>query len=647
MRSQLELTSPESLPIGAPGATPSREAKSLRLGKAMVYAALVAVLLERMCAVAGDLQLWADGSWFLIKIASSRHYYFWVADWKRELFRSRLFTILAEQTPTVLATHLGVHSLHTLSIVFGITLYSHALLSLYLCYRYASQRWYMLFPLLSFFAGTMNVEAYLSTDSHFIVSLYWPVLFILLFREELTKGTLILLLALSIPLVLAYESMLFFGIILAGVCVWRYRKFSRQAKLMVGLAAWYLFGAALALASIIWPFDPSNRSGFIGGLRALFHMHHIAAEVSLLALLCCGILMAVPARLAAIRKPVALIALAGVFYLWLEVFLGHAPNMLEFEVPARVMNLLGPLSATALLLAVLAGWFKPDARTIGLTAIVIGALGFSQAFWNLAVLGRWQGMLATLRYELLLHQGPVAFEDSIMSREQLGPLRLRELHAHWPLLPLSLYAAGRGEIRSIILPEPTTYFPFDPFAPDTLPDLSRYGIRYDLYREALKRNWHYKLGQTLTFTKGGSALQFMRGEWADPEAWATWSSGPDFGVDLPVPTADLDNAALLQAWVCANLSPSDTRMTANVMVNDVIIGHWAFEFAPGFHITQVNAQVPREVLERANPVRIRFHINEPLKSPSELGKASDPRKLGIAFLKMRLQSIPQGEPDLK
>ena len=94
-----------------------------------------------------------------VRVVSTRHYYFW----------ARIFTILAEQTPLVLATYLPVHSLHALSLVFGITLYSHALIGLYICYRYNARRWYMLFPRLSFFAGTMNVEAYLATDSHFLV----------------------------------------------------------------------------------------------------------------------------------------------------------------------------------------------------------------------------------------------------------------------------------------------------------------------------------------------------------------------------------------------------------------------------------------------------------------------------------------------
>ncbi len=614
-----------------------RDSTGGRVAAAVVYGALVAILLERMAAVAGDLQLWADGAWFLVKMASSRSYYLWVGDWKSELFRSRIFTILAEQTPTVLATHLNIHSLHALSIIFGLTIYSHALISLYICYRYAPRRWYTLFPLLSFVAGTMNVEAYLSTDSHFLVSLYWPVLFILLFRERLTRGTLLLLLALSVPTVLAYESMMFFGVILAGVCLWRGKLWPEQRALMAGLAVWYLLGVGLAVAAVIWPFDPSNRSGFIQGLVSLLHSEHTAAKVSLLVLVCCAGVLGLPTRMSGAQKAIAAVGVAGIVYLIFMVLVGKTPSSLEVEVPARTLNLLLPLAATALLTLVLSGWWKPSGTAIGLTAVLVGGLGFGQAFWNLAAISRWQGMLATLRYELLLHEGPVAFDDSVMSHEAVGPLHMRYLHAHWPLLPLSLYVSGRGELRSIVLPEANTYFPFDPYAPDTIPDLSRYGVRYDFYREALKRNWRYTLGETLTFTRGGSAAQYLRGQWANAEDWATWSTGRDFGLDLPLAAGTLPATVLLRATVAPNLAPQYPDLSVQVLVNDLPVGNWSFQYSPDA-ITTRTVNIPGPVLARSNPAQVRFRIVGPLRSPSEMGKGNDPRMLGLAFLKLSLEA---------
>src|SRR6202012_4134077 len=98
---------------------------------------------------------------------------------------------------------------------------------------------------------------------------------------------------------------------------------------------------------------------------------------------------------------------------------------------------------------------------------------------------------------------------------------------------LSLYETGQGQLHAIITPEANNFFPFDPYAPQGLPDLSRYRIFYDSYRATLQRDWQYPIGQTLGFQRGGSASRYLRGSWADPEGGATWGSGRGFGVDLP------------------------------------------------------------------------------------------------------------------
>lgn len=602
----------------------------------VVLASLLAVVLERAAALAGDLHLYGDGSWFLVRIASTRSWYFWIGDWHRQWFQSRAFTNLAEQTPLVLASRLGVHSLHTLSLIFGLTLCSHALLALYICYRYAVPRWYLLFPLLSLYAGAMNAEAYIIVDSHFVLSLYWPVLFILLFSQDLRRGTLLLLLVLSIPLVLSYESMLFFGVILAGVCVWRWRKFPTGRTLTVGLALWYLLAAGVALAAVIVPFDPSNKNGFLKSLIGVWHSDHLGVKTSIVVLLCGTMSLLSPKKVTKIQPLVAGIGFAAVGYEICEVVVGRAPLTLNSQVAARTLDLSTPLIVTALLIIVLSGLFKPDRRAIQLTAMVVGALGIGQAFYGIGCLIRWQGMLATLRYELILHEGPISFSDSVMSRDRLGPLRLHDLHATWPLLPLSLYESEHGDVKSAVLSDPGGYLPFDPFAPGSFPDLSRYGVHYDSYTKALQRNWKYELGNTLTFARGGSALQFLQGSWSTAEDWATWSEGQEFAIKLPLRGGELPDSTTLEAQVVPNLSEGHPNSSAEVFVNGEDVGRWEFHYDPQFVIRTVKVSVPRDVLTRQNPVEIRFRMREPLLSPTEQGKAPDPRKLALAFLKLRL-----------
>lgn len=178
--------------------------------------------------------------------------------------------------------------------------------------------------------------------------------------------------------------------------------------------------------------------------------------------------------------------------------------------------------------------------------------------------------------------------------------------------------------------------PFDPFAPAALPDLSRYRIRYDDYREFLARQWQYRLGETLTFTHGGSAGLFLRGSWQEPEDWATWGSGPDFGLDLPMDTANLPQTVLLSAMVAPNLSPNYPQLAVQVLANQVAVGTWTFQYSPDAFTTRT-VQIPRDVLTAAKPVQIRFHVLGEIHSPSEMGKGQDPRKLSLAFVKMTLE----------
>lgn len=186
-------------------------------------------------------------------------------------------------------------------------------------------------------------------DSHFVLSLHWPTLFILLFCEELRGGTRILLLVLSIPLVLSYESALFFGLILAGVCVWRMNKYSRRRALAGGLAIWYLCCAGVAATSILIPFDPTNKNGFVNGLIGVLHSGYLGAKASVPVVLSCPLLLLTSVRYSGIQNLLAAVGIAAVSYEVFRVLVAEAPETLDSQLGARSLNLLVPLAATGLL----------------------------------------------------------------------------------------------------------------------------------------------------------------------------------------------------------------------------------------------------------------------------------------------------------
>jgi hypothetical protein len=610
-----------------------------RYGDGFLFAAAVAVCLQILVAISTDLQLFGDGVWYLLKMAFTRHYAYWIADWHTQFFQSRIGTYLVVETPVVVAIHLGVHSLRALSKIFGFSLYLPWILSIYICYRQTRERVYLLFPVLSLVAGSMNSGAFIINESHLMAALYWSVLFILLFQEELTPPRKVLLLALSAPMLLCYESMAFFGTILAAVCLYRRRAPSAPKGLYLGLALWYLAGAAIAVASIVYPFDPSNRSAFLKGMRfLLFESDHLGVQISVTCLICITLTLVISRRIQWLRVVSFSAGSTAVLYLASEVLVGRQPYGLDIEVHARTLNFAVPLGLSLLMLAVWVKWIRPDARSIALVSMLTGALGIAQSFFIMGAAVKWTGMLATLRVELAQHTGPVLYQHSLMSRRQLGPLCLKRLHGNWPLLPLSIYESEHGMVQSLVLPEPDSFFPFDPYAPQSLPKLSAYRINYDAYKRAVEKDWQIALGHTIDFTSNGSSGLFLGKGWSSAENWATWTQAQEFDLKLLMAPDPKPRDVSLEAHVGPNLTPSQPSLSVEIFVNGVYSGRWEFYQIPEFAIRTEQLRVPADIFWKAQPVHVAFKINEPLKSPEEMRQGADPRKLGLAFLKMRISA---------
>ncbi|MEA2627391.1 MAG: hypothetical protein QOD06_3436, partial [Candidatus Binatota bacterium] len=254
-------------------------------GDAFLLAAGVSVVLSALVAVSSDLHLFGDGSWYLLNLAATRRYAYWIGDWPTQFFQSRIGDYLVTQTPVLVAIHLGVHSLRALSKIYGISLWLAVLLPVWICLRLSRSPLDRLFPVIGLIAGTMNGAAFLVAESHLVAAFYWAILFLLLFGDERSTGRTRLLVALSAPLLLCYESMLFFGVILALVCLDRRRTAATGGPLYLGLAAWHLVAAALAAAAILWPFDPTNRQGFLAAMIGLLtRSDHLGAQVSIVCL---------------------------------------------------------------------------------------------------------------------------------------------------------------------------------------------------------------------------------------------------------------------------------------------------------------------------------------------------------------------------
>jgi hypothetical protein len=453
----------------------------------LLAAAGTAYLFHALYAVFVSRHLFGDASWFLLKMLSENHVALWHTDY-RDFYVGRFGAFAFQEYPTLLFSRLGVTSLATLSTIYGVTLFVFKPLSVVVCYHFSKDKRAVVFPLLTLFAGSINSEAYIVSETHLFVALFWPALIILLCAESISGATLAILAVLSAPLILCYESMAVYGVILGAACVYRARKISRSRGERVAcwiFCGWYLLGAAFAFLSIVSPRDPANRSGFLRGMFFVLRYGDVAAWVSciVLALVILVLLGRIRSR-GGLRRLVALsAALSSLIVLQIVAWPGQ--TNFGLHVMARSMSVLVPLLVVPLFLMWRFGRLAIDPAQFRAALLITASLGIAQSTWNILASSEWSNMLMRMRTEVRNNRGVIPLEKSAMFRRTIDGAPIRRLHGDWPLLPLSIILADAGNVSAMIDPGPEPFRPFDPRVTGSLPALRRYGVRYDTYLKAL------------------------------------------------------------------------------------------------------------------------------------------------------------------
>ena len=604
---------------------------------ALLAVAVAVYLLQASFAIATGRHLIGDGSWLLLRLLAENHITHLNGNTWNDFFAGRLGAFTYQQFPTLLAARMGVRSLKVLSVVFGVTLFSFKPLSLVLCYRFARDKRYVLFPLLSLFAGTMNSEGYLISETHLMSALFWAALFGLLYPREFRWFDLAAMIIVSAPLILCYETMALFGLVLVGACIYRRRaiaKTQREKWLTFGFGVWYSLGVIFALLAIIFPRDPTQRADFFKGLLFIFYYRHVGARVSCIVLILCALVVLVPAISKKTLK--LLVGLAIICSLAIPAFILIHPELtsLDDHIVARTMNASVPLVLAAAFLAVYFNLLQLDTAKYKRLFVIAAMLGICQSAWSAVASVQWSLMLTVLRSELRTQTGLVPFNGSLLSRPTLGGQPMRAMHADWPLLSLSIVYADEGKVQAILLPPSTSFYPFDPRIPSALPRLQRFNIDYSMYLAALPKTSPYELGQWIDFGDGGNALPYETGGWWKPEPWGTWTA-EQAGLTIDL-SGEVKSDLVMEAIATAFVNEKNPAVDVEVLVNDTVAGRWSFRFKGGAPEYQTYRLVlTQKALNKALPVVIRLRVSG-AGSPAAAGLSDDARMLGLAVRRLRL-----------
>ena len=603
----------------------------------LVAVATAAYLVQASVATATGRHLFGDGSWLLLRLLAENHITHLNNNTWNDFFVGRLGAFSYQQLPTLFATRLGVRSLRVLSVVFGVTLFSFKPLSLLLCYRFARDKRYVLFPLLSLFAGTMNSEGYLISETHLMSALFWAALFGLLYPREFGWFDLAAMTVVSAPLVLCYETMAMFGLVLVGACIYRRRaiaKSPREKWLTVAFGAWYSLGVIFAMLAIIFPRDPTQRADFFKGLLFIFHYRHVGARLSWLVLILCALVVLVPAIYKKALNLVVGLAIACSLAIPAFILIHPELTSLDEHIVARTMNASVPLVLAGAFLAVYFNRLQLDTAKYKRLFVMVAVLGICQSAWSVVASAQWSLMLTVLRSELRTQTGLLPFGGSLLARPTLGGQPMRAMHAEWPLMPLSIVYADEGKVQAILLPPGTSFYPFDPRIPSALPRLQRFHIDYSRYFAALPKTSPYQLAQWIGFSDGGNAVPYETGGWWQPEPWGTWTT-EQAGLTIDLGGA-VNSDLTMEAVAAAFVSEKNPAVDVEVLVNDVPAGEWSFRFKVGAPEFQTYRMVlSQKALNKALPPVIRFRVSG-AGSPAAAGLSGDARVTGLAVHRLRL-----------
>jgi hypothetical protein len=610
-----------------------------RLAELLLASATTAYITYLLLAIFTQRHLFGDGAWFLVKMLNENRIAIWNVAGLRDIFVGRFGAFAYQEYPTLLASRLGVHNLRELSAIYGLTLFAFKPLGVLLCYHFARDKRHILFPILSVFAGTINSEAYIVAETHLLSALFWAALFGMLYCRQLKNWDLAAMVVVSAPLLVCYESMAVYGLILCVATWYRLVAVSnskRDKLLTVAFGLWYALGAVFGWLAVIFPRSASQRGAFLDSLLFVFRNDHIGARISCVVLLLCVLIVVVPERYKRALNSIVVISAVSSMVIPLYIFRHPGRTSFDSHILARTMNVTLPLGLVVVFLAVYLGSIQLNAGKYRRLFIMVAALGICQSWWHVLATAQWTQMVTVLQSELRNNTGAVRFEGSLMSRWDVDGNPIRNLHADWPLLPMSVLFADHGRVNAVLLPPVGGFEPFNPFSERTLPDLRRYGVAFEPYLSALqKQTSPYEPGTWVSLDAKTDRTGVRQiGQWWDPEPWGTWI-GRDAGVIFDLSKAPKSDM-VLEAVAGAFVNEQNPHVDVEVRVNDVAVGKMNFNYNKSAPLYQTyDIRVPEQVLEKPTPTIVWFHVTG-ARAPSALGISGDPRVLGLGVVRVRL-----------
>jgi hypothetical protein len=421
--------------------------------------------------------LYADGSYALFRILTTLDFF--------HFDPARQFAQYILNGPFLLAAVSGVKDLSVLSVIFGLTLFLHPVVSLAVSYRIVRRvsPALFLFPLISHSLLVTTTSFFMISEAHLGASLFWPMLLYVLTVERIKIGGGIVLAFASIILTRTYELMaLCQGLLLVLLLLRGTRPNSSTTegfllKMNVVLVA---LGMAVDIWSALFYRNTTNRGTVFLYLFSELALtdYNLAGAAVLLGLL---MFIAISPRSVRFMLSVPFITVLILLAIFPAIRPTHIMPLHHYAW--RSLAVILPF----VLGSVLAGYAAYRNNTgfsgelVLHVTVLTGALAICSLGWQIAVSNEWNGYRHEVAGKLRSLHGALPFEGSIMHINGPGPQTVTQFGFSWsvPYSTAMIQAVESGTVSSIVMAPAGAWSPPGESILDELPLLGRYGVHID------------------------------------------------------------------------------------------------------------------------------------------------------------------------
>lgn len=462
--------------------------KELYSKRFTIFGIFVGLFIYVVYAALSMRNFYPDGTIFFTHILEAVKPVHW--HWDRQ------FAYYVQHFPLITSIKLGISDVPTLAKIHTSWYFSFGIISLVANWFILpkDKKAFFIFPLFWMFAVYLNTEFFPITPGRLLTCIFWMIFNAALFRNS--WWSILLVAFFGWPTLRIYQGMLILGPMLTFISFWKAMSIKDDSKakaitwIIFGL--WFIVGAFFSFLSVLDPQDKTSFVTFLIGILLVFDEElypHWPQFLSLFVLAFFG--LSLPKQKFFYKRKEIFLIIFYVFaaFVLINPFIWPESLAPETHQQVRSLNIYFTLVLAIAAFLIHIGKIKVELEWWRMSYKVLVILSVVQIGWAIQATYQWNQYVEIFKQELAelspgLH---LAQETSLLDLNENYGLS-NGMHNDWDTALMSILFAPDDSVKAIISHTfGNVYYPVDPYDPESMPFLEKYGITLFPYFDALSK----------------------------------------------------------------------------------------------------------------------------------------------------------------